>query len=199
MRKVLLSTAATLAVFALLGSPSFAQASRPANGRKKGKKAKRGNKPMTQAELLRRYDADGDGVLSDAEKAVAKADRQAAADQRIDAFFDKADKNSDGKLDRQELKKVGPRARMIAKADADKDGFITKAELKAHIAAQRAKAKNGKGKGKGKGRPGKGRPGGRRPGPGGRRGPGGRGPGGGSGSGTPPTPPAPPAPPPQTP
>ena len=77
------------------------------------------------------------------------------------------DKNGDGKLSKEEM--GGQRmAAMFQKADADKDGFVTKAEIEKMFATMQGGRPGGEG---GQG----GRPGGEGGRPGGEGGPGGRG------------------------
>jgi len=47
----------------------------------------------------------------------------------IDATFNKADANGDGRLDRQEAAQFAPVLQRFDALDADHDGFVTRAEL----------------------------------------------------------------------
>lgn len=94
-------------------------------------------KPATPEEFLQRFDRNGDGFLvpSELPEALAKG-------------FSAADRNSDGKLDRQEIagllgamKSAGPGPAgkfsvdlLLKQFDTDGDGTISKAEAKGRIA-----------------------------------------------------------------
>jgi len=57
------------------------------------------------AEIIKRFDKDGDGKLSDEEKAAARKamqDRQRAGSDRMAEFIKKFDKDGDGKLSDEE-------------------------------------------------------------------------------------------------
>lgn len=142
-----------------------------------GQRGGAGGRGMFDPEqLFKRLDANGDGKLSKDELPERFGQRIMQADADKDGFvtkeefaevakrmaggrggpggppdvsplFDRADKNGDGKLTKDEL--PGPLAERLMKADADGDGAVTKAEL------EEARKKAG-------GRPG--------PGPGGRGG-----------------------------
>ena len=78
-------------------------------------------------------DTDGDGRISKAE---------AAAQPRFAERFDTMDANKDGVIDRtdRELRGKQHRDAWFAKADADKDGKLTRAEIDQAHAARRAEA-----------------------------------------------------------
>jgi Ca2+-binding EF-hand superfamily protein len=85
-------------------------------------------------EKLTLFDKDGDGVLSDAERAAMKeafAARRAAKEKEALARFDK---NKNGLLDpaeRDEMRRVRTVERFQS-IDADKNGVISFAEFEAH-------------------------------------------------------------------
>lgn len=82
----------------------------------------------------RQYDADGDGKLSDEEKAAAKEGARAKAKETREANLEKYDENKDGKLDEQERAKK--------KADEESAKEAKKAEREAKKAEKEsAKAK----------------------------------------------------------
>ncbi len=91
--------------------------------KRKGERPHKGQKQM-RAEMLEKFDADGDGKLSDAEKEVAKR-----------AKFEAIDANSDGKLSSEEItnfheverakRKAEMQAKHFEKIDADSDGVVT--------------------------------------------------------------------------
>jgi Ca2+-binding EF-hand superfamily protein len=80
---------------------------------------------------FKKLDTDGDGRISKAE---------AAADPRFAARFDTMDANKDGVIDRadRELRGKQRRDEWFAKADADKDGKLTRAEIDQADVARRA-------------------------------------------------------------
>lgn len=82
---------------------------------------------------FRKLDADGDGKVSRAE---------AAADPSFAQRFDTLDANKDGAIDRvdRELRGKQHRDAWFAKADADKDGKLTRAEIDQAHAARRAES-----------------------------------------------------------
>lgn len=125
-------------------------------------------KKMKPAQLIERFDKNGDGVLALSELPELMRKRLAEADTngdgklseeelrvRLDAIkgkrgeyrarFEKLDKNGDGVLTRDE---VGDRWEWIAKADADKDGKVTKEELQHARAAMKTSKKTAKKAGK---------------------------------------------------
>ena len=78
-------------------------------------------------------DKDGDGTVTDAEKAAFKADmeaRKAACKARRAEIIAKYDKDGDGKLTGEERKAAhdGIKAEMLAKFDKDGDGKLSKDE-----------------------------------------------------------------------
>lgn len=54
---------------------------------------------------------------------------RAPSSRDIDAAFNKADANGDGRLDRQEAAQFPPVLQRFDMLDADHDGFVTRAEL----------------------------------------------------------------------
>lgn len=65
---------------------------------------------------------------------------------RIERVFEKHDKNKDGKLTASEVSEK--KWKRLAKADANDDKAVTKAELKQKMAERKAKRGERKGKGK---------------------------------------------------
>jgi len=115
---------------------------------KKGK----GDKPgrPSREEMIKKFDKDGDGKLSDEEKAEI---RKTMANRTPPAhILEKFDKDGDGKLSDEE--KAGMRKEMMAKFDKDGDGKLSPEERKAAMEARSkgagGKGKKGEGKGKGK-------------------------------------------------
>jgi hypothetical protein len=118
-------------------------------------------------ELVKQFDKDGDGQLSDSEKKTMREAMQAKREEQRKQMIAKYDADGDGKLDDKEMAKARAdrQAEMLKKFDTDGDGKLSDEE-KAKMPKPPHRA----------GGPG---------GPGGRRGPGGpkgkRPPGGGPG------------------
>lgn len=110
---------------------------------------------FNRAEMLKKYDKDGDGKLSDEERRAMFADRKAAIEKQHRELEKKFDKNGDGKLDDQEraamradMQKRYPAAgaqineQMIKRFDKDGDGKLSEEERQAMretLAAERQK------------------------------------------------------------
>lgn len=78
----------------------------------------------------------GQSPQSSSQNAAASSDRadsmvpnRAPDSKDIDAAFNKADANGDGRLDRQEAAQFAPVLQRFDALDADHDGFVTRAEL----------------------------------------------------------------------
>ncbi len=86
-----------------------------------------------KAELLAKYDANGDGKLDDAEKAKMKADFQAKRAVRKAERLAKFDTNKDGKLEPAERQAMRAErsAERFAKLDTNGDGMLSKDEFAA--------------------------------------------------------------------
>ncbi len=115
---------------------------------KKGK----GDRPArpSKEEIIKKFDKDGDGKLSEEEKAEI---RKSMANRKPPAhIIEKFDKDGDGKLSEEERAEI--RKEMMAKFDKDGDGKLNPEERKAAMQARSkgssTKGKEGKGKGKGK-------------------------------------------------
>jgi hypothetical protein len=119
----------------------------------------------SREEMIKKFDKDGDGKLSDDEKAeLRKAMANKGGRRPPPQLIKKFDKDGDGKLsedERAELRKdmEARRKEFIAKFDKDGDGKLNEEERKAAMAARP--------------KPGEGKPGGKPGGPGGKR-PGGK-------------------------
>ncbi|MGC4072819.1 MAG: EF-hand domain-containing protein [Nibricoccus sp.] len=93
-----------------------------------------------QADILKRFDKNGDGKLDEDEKAAAKeynrettAGRQGKAREKIHKkALEKFDKNGDGKLDESEraeaIKAIENDPRLVRRFDKDGDGKLNDAE-----------------------------------------------------------------------
>ena len=92
----------------LAGAPGWAADAPPAPAKSGCDSCQKDSKAQHEAWMLKKFDANGDGKLDDAEKATMKAAKEA----RHAEFLKKYDKNSDGKLDDTE--------RAAAKADCPK-------------------------------------------------------------------------------
>ena len=122
---------------------------------KKGK----GDRPArpSKEEIIKKFDKDGDGKLSEEEKAEI---RKSMANRKPPShIIEKFDKDGDGKLCDEE--KAAIRKEMMAKFDKDGDGKLGPDERKAAMATRgkesSGKGKKGEGKGKGKGKKGEGK------------------------------------------
>ena len=107
--------------------PSFGLIAKP---EKKGK----GDRPgrPSREEMMKKFDKDGDGKLSDEEKAEI---RKAMANRKPPAhILEKFDKDGDGKLSDDE--KAEMRQEMMAKFDKDGDGKLNPEERKAAMEAR---------------------------------------------------------------
>ena len=115
-----------LTAFAAFASVTSAFAEEGDEKKKCDKKGK-GISAEKKAELLKKFDKDGDGKLSEEEREAAKAARKAM-------ILEKFDKDGDGELNEEERKAA-----------------------RAEMGPKRGKGPKGKGKGKGKGPKGKGK------------------------------------------
>ena len=122
-------------------------ASAQEEGAKKGRRGQRGG-GFNREEILKKYDADKDGKLSDDERAEARKAMEAEFAKRREEMTKKYDKDGDGKLseeERAELRKEfggrggpggrerDPKAReeFMKKFDKDGDGKLSEEEREA--------------------------------------------------------------------
>lgn len=140
----------------LLGASLFASAQDPAPKRPPG-----GKLPPA---LLKEFDKDGDGKLSEDERKAMREAMEARMKERRQKMLEKYDADGDGKLSEEEIAKARAdrQAEMLKKYDKDGDGKISEEERAAIPPAERGPG-------------GPGGPGGRRGGKGGEGGPGGPG------------------------
>lgn len=132
--------ASVMAVFLGLGSASQVLAEEVACPGGKGgdwKGAMQGGKGPMFEEILKKFDKDGDGKLSDAEKAEAKAALDARKSEWEKKVIAEFDKDGDGKLSDEEkaAAKAAHQANMeerkkmvMQKFDKDGDGKLGEAE-----------------------------------------------------------------------
>ncbi|RYD23304.1 MAG: hypothetical protein EOP88_04645 [Verrucomicrobiaceae bacterium] len=88
------------------------------------------------AEVLKKYDKDGDGKLSEDERKALQSDRKAEQEK----ILKKYDKDGDGKLSEEERKALRADAEakhkaLLEKYDADKDGKLSESERKTAVDA----------------------------------------------------------------
>lgn len=149
----------------LLGGPAAKEAQPERKAKADRRRGQQRGEQMRKAAFLEKFDADGDGELSDAEKATAKeamqahrAERRAAMEARLLPRFDD---NNNGVLDDSEwatikeivgpmMKDRGERAQRakkhmkklaVERFDADGDGELNEAEkaaAKAHFEQRKA-------------------------------------------------------------
>lgn len=96
-----------------------------------------GTKPQRRQQMLERFDADGDGKLSDEERATARETLKAEAQERRDEHFARMDANGDGLISKEEFdadfeKRQQERQKRCeeikARFDADGDGKLSAEE-----------------------------------------------------------------------
>jgi Ca2+-binding EF-hand superfamily protein len=102
-------------------------------------KPERPKRPIPE-EVLKKYDKDGDGKLSEAEHKVMAEERKAMGEKRRLEALKKYDKDADGKLseaERQTMREEmeATRKAFMEKYDTDKDGRLDPAEKKVAVDA----------------------------------------------------------------
>ncbi|RYD41677.1 MAG: hypothetical protein EOP85_12320 [Verrucomicrobiaceae bacterium] len=93
-------------------------------------------KKLREKVMLKKYDKDGDGKLSDDEKAAAEKAKAEAMEKHKERKLAKWDSDKDGKLSDDEKKamrqaKSESRKTILGKYDTNKDGMLDDAELEA--------------------------------------------------------------------
>ena len=86
-----------------------------------------------RADLIRRFDKNGDGKLDASERAAMKEERSEKAERRREFVLKRYDKNGDGVLDENErtaaFGDMATRPRFIKRFDKDGDGKLSSEEL----------------------------------------------------------------------
>ena len=111
---------------------------------KAGKRPSPGEGRPSREEIIKKFDKDGDGKLSDEEKAELRkkmAERSGGGRKLPPFLMKKFDKDGDGKLsdeEKAEARKTmeARRKEMIGKFDKDGDGKLNEEERKAAMAAR---------------------------------------------------------------
>ena len=132
-----------------------------------GKGKKPGGPRKLPPQIVKKFDADGDGKLSEAEMANAHEEMKKRREERLKAF----DKDGDGKLTGNEQitalksmleKSEGMKKKMIERFDADKSGDLSDAEIGEAAKGFSRGGPKGKKPGGKKGKPGEGKAGGKK-------------------------------------
>lgn len=148
----------TLILTTLIGGFLCAEAE---PGKDEGKRDGRPPKGQIKQQMLKEFDADGDGKLSESERAAAKAameerkgkidtngdgtiseeERQAAQEARREQMRQKMDTDGDGTVSdaEREAARKEMREEMRKRIDTDGDGEISEAERQAAREARRGK------------------------------------------------------------
>jgi hypothetical protein len=124
----------TLSLIALaLASTMAVHAQEPAP--EGGRGERRGGGRQLPPEVVKEFDKDGDGKLSDDEAKAAREAMQAKREEARKKMLEKYDADKDGKLSDEESKKMredmqAKRKALLEKYDADKDGKLSPEEIK---------------------------------------------------------------------
>ena len=154
-----MKTTSLIALSAILGTCAFAQDT-PAKRERPQRPP--GQQRQMPPELVKKYDKDGDGKLSETEITAMREAMRALMEERRKADLEKFDADKDGKLDEAEIKTMREtkQKEMLEKYDTNKDGKIDDAERAKIPASERmSRGFGGRQGGRQGGRPG-GRPGG---------------------------------------
>ncbi len=124
---------------------------RPYARRPEGRNARRPARRPAPQQLLERFDADGDGVLSAEERATARASRPENALHGRQQLLERFDTDGNGELSKEERAgaraqrpenaRRGGRRRLLERFDIDSDGELSGAEraaMKAYRTARMA-------------------------------------------------------------
>ena len=134
-------------VFLLVGLlTSLSLQAEPGEGRgPKGEgKGPRGGDRTPPAEIIEKFDTDGDGKLNDEERKAARAAHREIMEKRRAEMLAKYDTDKDGKLSADERK-----AAMLDRFDTDKDGVLSDAEKEAAKSEIRRGGHGPRGEGRG--------------------------------------------------
>jgi Ca2+-binding EF-hand superfamily protein len=143
-------TAALALAFAV--TPALVRGEANSPDRRRGPRAQRPehrHRPHVR-DVLRKFDADGDGKLSESERQAAKAHRQQQVEQRRERWRDRLDTDGDREVSESEkqtaldrLKQHHPQRyqKLVERADADGDGEVSPDEARAAREAHRRKMK----------------------------------------------------------
>lgn len=123
-----------IAAMGLALAPAFAQSS-------SARAIKRDTVVKRAAGQFDRLDLNKDGVVDAAEKNAAIEEAVAKVRARMQARFDEADSDKDGKISRDEY--VGARGAWFDGVDANADGIIDAAELRAYTNQRGRNAREG--------------------------------------------------------
>ena len=130
----------------LIAVGSLSAIAEPGDGEKRGPKRHGGHGGPDRKEILKDFDKDGDGKLSDTEKQAARA----AGKARRAAFIAEHDTDNSGTLDEGE-RKAAHAAMILKRFDADNSGDLSVDEqAKADAAMKHRRAAHAKAKGKGR-------------------------------------------------
>ena len=127
-----MNTTLTMIALALAGTLAV-QAQEPAP--EGGRERRGGNRPLPP-EVVKEFDKDGDGKLSDEEAKAAREARQAKAEEARKKMLEKYDTDTDGKLSQVYNKKMredmlAKRKALLEKYDANKNDRLDPEEVKA--------------------------------------------------------------------
>jgi Ca2+-binding EF-hand superfamily protein len=112
--------------------------------------AEPGHHGPRKGELMKKYDANGDGKLDEHERQALRAERKSFREQHRKEMITRYDRNRDGKLDDAERKVLidEKTAARFARIDTDRNGQISLAEFQA-AAASKGFFRHHRGPGKG--------------------------------------------------
>ena len=124
-----------LSIGALIASCTIATAQAP----ERPERPERQNRQPRQVPpaMLKEFDKDGDGKLSEDERTAMRTAMQARAEEQRKALLAKYDADGDGKLGPEEAAKARAdrQKEMLEKFDEDKDGKLSPEELRKARAA----------------------------------------------------------------
>ncbi|MBK1833371.1 EF-hand domain-containing protein [Roseibacillus ishigakijimensis] len=132
MKKTILIASLALIPFAL-------QAQEETEKERRGPRGDRAPRELP-AEVIAKFDTDGDGKLNEEERKAAREARRAEFEKRRAEMLEKFDTDKDGKLSQEERK-----AAMLARFDKDGDGELSDAEKEE---ARKAAPPRGRGEGR---------------------------------------------------